>query len=190
LLRELLIESVTAYQTGGNSALPEYRDRADPVRVADQFHTIVARSADLLREAPDLAAYLLEYPAAASPRVRDFMYWSKEQFGLKPVVSITHAIVYTPEPGGVADLMIASKQIYASHYFDGSLALTLAAVDRTAGGNRTGFYMLYANRTRSASLPPLIGGIVRRVINGRTKSGMEDQLRLTKQRLEAEYAKQ
>lgn len=152
--------------------------------------TIVAHAADLLREAPELIAYLMEYPAGASPRVQDVMYWSKEQFGLKPVVSITHAIVYTPEPGGVADLMIASKQIYASHHFAGSLALTLAAVDRGAGGNQAGFYMLYANRTRSASLPPLIGGLVRRAINGRTKSGLEEQLRLTKQRLEAEHAKQ
>lgn len=30
LFRETLVESVTAYQTGGNSALPEYRDDADP----------------------------------------------------------------------------------------------------------------------------------------------------------------
>lgn len=188
LFREMLIESVTAYQTGGNSALPEYRDRANPVRAADEFREVVAHSSSLLHDAPELTEYLMEYPLATSPRVQDFMYWSREQFGLKPVVSVTHAIVYTPEPGGVADLMIASKQIYASHYFDGSLALTRAAVDRAAGGNQAGFYMLYANRTRSASLPPVIGGIIRRVINGRTKSGMEEQLRLTKQRLEAEYA--
>lgn len=190
LFREMLLESVTAYQTGGNSALPEYRDRADPVRAADELRVVVGHSSSLLHDAPELTEYLMEYPRATSPRVQDFMYWSREQFGLKPVVSVTHAIVYTPQPGGAADLMIASKQIYASHYFDGSLALTLAAVDRSVGGNQVGFYMLYANRTRSASLPPLIGGIVRRVINGRTKSGMEEQLRLTKQRLEAEYAKQ
>lgn len=130
----------------------------------------------------------MEYPRGTSPRVRDFMYWSKEQFGLKPVVSITHAIVYTPQPGGVADLMIASKQLYASHYLHGSLALTLAAMDQPVGADPAGFYMLYVNRTRSASIPPIVGGIVRRFISGRSNSGMEELLRIVKQRLEAEYA--
>jgi len=190
LFREMLIESVTAYQTSGNSALPEYRDSADAVRAADEFRALVTHSSSLLREAPELTEYLMEYPRVTSPRVQDFMYWSKEQFGLKPVVSITHAIVYTPQPGGVADLMIASKQIYASHYLDGSLALTLAAVDRPGSVDRPGFYMLYVNRTRTASIPPVVGGIVRRFITGRSSSGMEELLRMVKQRLEAEYAKQ
>lgn len=186
LFRETLIESVAAYQTSGNSALPEYHDSADAIRAADEFRALVTHSSSLLREAPELTEYLMEYPRVTSPRAQGFMYWSKEQFGLKPVVSITHAIVYTPQPGGVADLMIASKQIYASHYLDSSLALTLAAVDRPVREDRSGFYMLYVNRTR-ASIPPIVGGIVRRFINGRSNSGMEELLRLVKKRLEAEY---
>jgi hypothetical protein len=43
--------------------------------------------------------------------------------------------------------LIASKQIYASHYFEASLELT-ALVEAKEPGENSGFFLLYLNRSR------------------------------------------
>jgi hypothetical protein len=52
----------------------------------------------------------------------DFIYWSKQKFGLKPVIAVTHVSIYR-KPESRRPL-IASKQVCTSHYFEASLWLT------------------------------------------------------------------
>ena len=61
--------------------------------------------------------------SSGAPRRRGpfLWYWSREKFGLKPVVSITHAVLMRRE-GAVA---FGAKQVYASHYFESSLGLSV-----------------------------------------------------------------
>jgi hypothetical protein len=52
------------------------------------------------------------------------VYWSKEKFGLQPVVSLTHVAIYKrPLPDGT-NVLIASKGIYATRYFEALLGPT------------------------------------------------------------------
>ena len=81
---------------------------------------------------------------------------------------------------------IASKQAYASHYFDSSLGLTAAVEDEDAGGAPTN-YLVYLNRSRTLDLAGSFSGLRRRIVEGRTKDGMEKNMGLMKARLKAVY---
>lgn len=187
LLREVLLEYVHAYREAGNSALIEYRDAKEPLRVSDEVRALVQHSSLLLSDVPELGDYLIGSSATPPPDAEQFIYWSKEQFGLKPVVSITHVVVYRPKRAHVADFVTASKQIYASRYLRGSLALTLGIVPAPSIDSPS-FYMIYTNRTRPVAFPPVIGGIVRLMAQSQGRSGLEENLRLTRDKLEAAYA--
>ena len=70
---------------------------------------------------------------------------------------------------------IGSKQIYAMHYFDASLGLTLLVPDRTASSSA--IYVVYLNRSRIDLFDGLLGGIARRLVAGRAKTLVAEQLR-------------
>lgn len=184
VLRELLFEYVEAYSRGGNHSLLEYANEKAVLRVGDELKSLVAHSGQILGSMPAFGDMLLNPASNARPN-EEFIYWSKEQFGLKPVVSITHVIVYLPQRSDVPDVVIASKQIYASRYLAGSLAITMGIDASTQGA--PAFYLAYANRTRPRAFPPLIGGLVRRVAQRQTRDGLEEQLLLAKGRLEKAY---
>jgi hypothetical protein len=106
--------------------------------------------------------------------MRDFVYWSKELVRGRPVISITHvasAAAITDSPVAYA---IGSKQIYAMHYFDASLGLTLLVPDRTATSPAT--YVVYLNRSRIDLFDRRFGGIARRIVAGRARLLVAEQL--------------
>jgi hypothetical protein len=184
LLRQELVRGVHAYATTGEAALPEYADRKTPSRLADQFRAIIEHSSYLERLAPELARYLVEFPHDPLPVTDSFVYWSKEAFGLKPVVSATHVVVYraAQHPG----VMIgASKQLYATHYLEASLGLTIA-VDAEPIGGRPSIYLLYVNRSRVDALRGAFGGMRRKIARGKADDGVRETLKGLKTRLEAE----
>jgi hypothetical protein len=69
---------------------------------------------------------------------------------------------------------IASKQIYAMHYFDASLGLTLLVPDPSAPLAAT--YVVYLNRSRIDVFDGLLGGVARRIVAGRARSLVAEQL--------------
>lgn len=184
LLRELLLEYVQRYRAHGNHALLEYADDDGTLRLADEVKLLVSHSAQMLSGVTEFGDALISHRASLIP-TEDFIYWSKEQFGLKPVVSISHVVVYKPHRSDAPDFVIASKQIYASRYVSSSLALTLGVESFDVG--RPAFYVAYMNRTRVRAFPPLVGGLVRRIAQSQTREGLEEQLALTKERLETAF---
>jgi len=85
---------------------------------------------------------------------------------LRPILSVTHLIVYTP-PDLPGVTLAAAKQIYADHYFETAVDLT-CVVDRNPG-----IYLLVLRRYRFDNLP---GGILN--IRGRAIGALRDQLAL------------
>jgi hypothetical protein len=69
---------------------------------------------------------------------------------------------------------IGSKQIYAMHYYDASLGLTLLVPDRTAASPAT--YVVYLNRSRIDLFDGLWGGVARRIVAGKARGVVADQL--------------
>ena len=102
---------------------------------------------------------------------------------LRPILSVTHAVVYTP-PEMSGTTIVASKQIYANHYFEAALEV-LNVIDREVSGEPASIYLVVDRRFRFDNLPR--GGILN--IRGRAVNGLRDQLVTDLQREKAAYTR-
>jgi hypothetical protein len=180
LWRRVLAEYAAAYRATG--ALGDYRNKATPLSVAEEFGVLFDESRYFSSAVPEFFGYLQGFPRARLPGAEDILYWKKDDIGLRPITSITHLTLYTPPAGGPEPrrpAVIGSKQIYATHYFDAALGLTLAFDDGAAG-----FYMLSINRARTRSLQSFMRSIVRSTVQRKSRDAMEHILRSTKHALE------
>lgn len=187
LFRELLLDLATSYLSKGNEALPEYNSSKNALRLQDEFQDILVQSKYLSDAAPEFYEYLKEFPKKELPGVEGYIYWSKEKFGFKPVISMTNVIIHQRTFESSQQYMVASKQIYADHYYDGSLGLSILMDDPK---NSKGCYLIYVNRSRIDALGGFLSGLRRAIAQPRIRSGMENNLKLLKQRLETEYKEQ
>lgn len=127
---------------------------------------------------PEVRRYLLEYPKVTMPGFRSFLYWQETEFGLKPIIRINHVAVREGSDGTV----VASKMLYASHYFWTGLELRALLPD---SGRGPGFWLITVNRSRSDGLTGTTGFLIRTVVRGKVEEGMLEGLRKTKQVMEA-----
>lgn len=129
-------------------------------------------------------AYLEEYPRSQPSGAEDFFCWSTVDFGLKPTVRVNHVIIYplAARPSGVS-YVIATKQIYATHYFQTTLELRFL-VDDERRANRPGFYLLSITRSRIDGTSGLNGSLLRSVINRRSRSVVRSYLEHLKRQVE------
>lgn len=179
--RRLMIDRVRAYEREGQSALPAYMDHSPPVDPSGVFTSLVAHSPYLTANLPDFSTYLTQYPRAPLSRVEGLLYWSKEQVGNKPIVSITHLNILRMPGCAAADTLVAAKQIFATHYMNGSLGLT-ALVHGCAGQPN---YLIYVNRSQVDVLGGFWGGLVRMIVERRVKSESAEILKTLRARLES-----
>jgi len=178
VMRRLALEYVNAYRAGGNAELAVYRDKTHPTFVAQEFESMVGRMPELTIHLPEVRRYLLEFPRYALGEARSFLYWQNVVFGLKPTIRINHVVITDGPQGAV----VASKMIYASHYFWTALELRVLVPDPARG---QGFWFVNVNRSRSDGLSGFVGRIVRGTVRRETQDGMDAALRTTKARLEA-----
>jgi hypothetical protein len=151
-----------------------YADTPSPLNVADEFASLVEADTETWKHVPRLRRHLLEYPAATDEAMSDFIYWSRERVHSRPVISITHVAIAAAVDDGPVTYAIASKQIYAMHYFDASLGLTLLVRDPSAPSPAT--YVVYLNRSRIDLFDGMFGGVARRIVAGRARSLVAQQL--------------
>ena len=126
--------------------------------------------------------YLLEYPEAKSENIQSEFYWEKVNFGLKPTLRIVQAVVYRGPRSTDPAYAVAVKQLYASHYFETALDLTVCVRDQENPDR--GFYVITLKGSQQAGLTGLKGGIVRKVAVDKTRSSLERALGAIKQKLE------
>jgi hypothetical protein len=180
--RKAAVDYVTVYQIRGDAALVTYNDRAEPVRMGDQWRGILGNSPLFHQYTPELKTYLEQFPSGSLPGARNVFYWIKENYGLKPVISIVHGVIYDP-PGQPDRTIVVQKQLYASHYYDGSLAV--ATLLDTEDGGRPATYLVYANRSRGDLLSGGFGGLKKNAARGQARRAAEQTLGSIKQALEA-----
>ena len=179
--RRLLVERVRLYAAGGLAALPPAAHRRQPRRIDDALSAIVTQSPYLTRLA-NVTAWLQEYPHADSA-VESFFYWSKEYYGEgKPVISLTHAGIVRPESDHrLPAVLVAGKQIFATHYVEAGLGLTMVLRDAANGEP----YLVYLNRTELDLLKGFFGGFARGVLERRLRSQAPQIVRGLRARLES-----
>lgn len=173
--RRRFVQYVTDYRARGDSAMVVYDDRGNlTVRSSEAFAAQLAESPYVYSNVPSLQQYLSVYPRGSLPGASEIIYWSEDVLPrLRPILSVTHYVVYTPaELAGIT--LVAAKQIYANHYFETALDLS-CAVERGSG-----IYLLVLRRYRFDNLP---GGIVN--IRGKAIGALRDQLVLDLKRQQA-----
>ncbi len=182
-LRELLVAYVNDYVQRGDAALITYNDDKHPFSVADDFKSLLGDAALLQEYAPELARYLLGYPKTELPGTESFIYWSKEKFGLKPVISITQVVIYQRDVGNRKELLIATKQLFADHYFDSSLGMAILTQE-PADSKLPGNYLVYVNQSRADAIKGFLTGLRRSIVESKSLTTLKTSLKITKERLE------
>ena len=180
LAQRMALQALLDYMQGGDSALGAYRDKDHSAVVAETFASLIGRCKALPVYLPELNDYLLEYPKAKSNNVQTGFHWEKVNFGLKPTFRIVQTIVYRQANAKESAYAVAQKQLYASHYFQTALDLTVCVKD----SKRSGFYLVTLKGSKQAGLTGLKGSIVRKVAVDKTRSSLEQILRTIKQKLE------
>jgi hypothetical protein len=166
LLQQDTVDYVSRYLKDGNKMLVEYSDKKDPVRITEQFQGLLKASPYLQRYVPDLYAYLEKFPNRQLAQTEDVFIWLKEDFGnkkMRPILSINHLVFYRPQ-GSNGNPIVALKQLYATHYFEASLGLTVLFEDPEGSGNS--LYLLNVSRARLDILREIPGFFAGKLYKG------------------------
>jgi hypothetical protein len=174
VMQHILLEYVGRYLAVGSPAVMEYADNPARLNVRREFAALVEADGGTWRYLPELHRHLTEYPGARTQGATDLVYWSKERVNRRPVISVTHLSIVPAAGESPVDYAIASKQIYAMHYFDASLGLTLLVRDRSTSSPVT--YVVYLNRSRIDLFDGMLGGIARKIVSGKARSLVAVQL--------------
>lgn len=144
-MRQALADTLSAYQRAGSAALRGYDERGEAVDMPALWEALESESPIPLNVAPGLQRYLGRYPGSTPAEATNEFYTDRQRFtGLKPIIGVTHLITWR-EPNVPTRVVVAQKQIVASHYFFGSLAVTMFVQD---SATPPATYIVYTNQTR------------------------------------------
>jgi hypothetical protein len=174
LFKTMLLEYVKDYRSRGDAALIEYHDKQNEVRLADE-HQALTRASGYLSE----IFGGLPGPAAQMQPLEELLIWSKIKFGLKPVIAINHVTIYKSDRQLGPQILAVSKQIYANHYFNSSLALTGFV---TVAGPTS--YLVYENRSRADGFEGPFGKLKRSLVQNKAVEGLKGILEHSRVTLE------
>jgi hypothetical protein len=178
LARQTAFDYIEAYRRGGNGELAMYSDSARPRFVAEEFADMVGQARVLLDALPELTTYLLAFPAQRPEAAEDFFYWSEADFGLKPVVRLNHVVIVPMRRSESTRYALATKLLYANHYFHTALEVRALVDDSERPGQA--HYLLVVNMARSDGLTGLFGGLVKSRVRAASRDALEAALRTTK----------
>ena len=182
ILKEQMLNHVKAYLAGGTDAMGVTVDKSQPKALSAEFRTLLRNSPYLVEYVAPFQQYLVSYPKGTLNDTEDVLYWTKDTFGLKPVVSIYHATVHRPQ-GARSGLLASIKTLYASHYFNAALEV-MAAVPTADAGTNPAFYLLDLYRTRIDPPTGMLSGVLMGKVRGGIEEGVAMNVRTAKARVE------
>ena len=193
--RRVLADYAAAYAADGVAALMHYDNKKEPLSVRQEYQTLLDSCAFVAAWSPEFHAYLQEPFKVRLEGVENLLYWTKEDFGIRPVMHMSHQMLYSPAPDGQSrrTVLIATKLLYAAHYLDAALGITMALeTDRSTAvqdghatdGSAQEFYFIQVTRARTRSLSGFLRTMVRSTVLNRSRDLMDKTLRVTKQALE------
>jgi hypothetical protein len=180
LARTMIVDFLESYRSGGNQALGVLHDKQKPLLVRRQFEDMM-EDPDMPVFFPDLVRFLLEYPSAGLRGSEELFYWSKVQFGLKPLIRLSHVVIWQPPGPEPVKWVLASKMLYSTHYFNTGVELKFLAQEKDEPDS---YYLVVGNRSRSDGLTGFTGALIGGKIRGEARDGLERYLRSVKSKLE------
>ena len=175
LFNQALVDYAAAYAQGGTDALGSVLDKKERKSRAVEYRTLLANSPYLADYVKEFNDYLAAYPKAKLADTEDVLYWTKDTFGLKPVVSAYHLTLHKG-PGGA---LVANKLLYSSHFFNASLEI-LAGVPTPDG---QGLYLLSLYRTRLDPPTGMLAGVLMGKVRDGIETGLRENLKRAKENL-------
>ena len=112
-----------------------------------RFQALLANS--ILREFDaEMSAYLAGFPMPAPAGIESVFFWSRKKLGPRYVASLHHRCLRASEGAG-AWSVVATRRVYANHFFQASLDLAVVIPLEDGGA-----YLLRMDRAR---VDPLTG---------------------------------
>ncbi len=180
-----LIRSLRSYLSEGNAALPTYHDKREPLSGGEGFRILLAKSRKHLEREGGLFDYMADYPRSKMESVQDVYYWTVEDFGLKPVMSLKHMMIVQRPNGESSHAAIAIKQIYASHYFQSVIKLATLTRASSKYPLRGTYLVLFAHMRFDGR----VGGIKRAILQRQLKHTWAMYMKSLRKRAEAKFRK-
>lgn len=162
--RAVVLDRVRAYRRQGLAGLPAFHDHREAISPSVAFGQIASSPGLSAGTVASLIAYLSQYPRAPLSSRDEHMYWLEVTDSPKPTIQAAHMVIARALEGGAIEVVAASRQIFATHYVNGSLAITVLV--RTEAGDR---FMLYINRSSVDGLDGFLSGLKRLFIRGRVR---------------------
>lgn len=181
--RRILLSRVQAYQQGGLSRLGRFQDHEDPVDPAAVAARLLDDSPWISSRAPAVARFLRSYPQATLPDADSLFYWLKTTHTPKPTVQAVHVLVHRASAGrgGEPEALVVSRQIFSTHYLNGSLAVSVLLQEP---GNASRRVLGYVNRSHVDDLGGWFSGVRRFFGERRIRSRAREIFALQRERLE------
>ena len=177
ILNQAIVDYVNAYEQGGTEAMGNVLDKKQEKSRAEEYRALLDHSPYLVDYVKEFNDYLAGYPKGKLTGAQDVLYWAKDTFGLKPVVSAYHATLYKGPRGA----LISNKLLAASHFFNASLEL-LAGVPTPDGKN---LYLLSLYRTRLDPPTGVLAGTLMGKVRDGVETGVKENLKTARERLAA-----
>ena len=173
LFKEMLIAYIKDYRARGEASLIEYSDKPDSINLAAEHRALTSAAGYINSFLSDTKSGL--------QLVEETLVWSKIKFGLKPVIAVNHVSIYKRNSEAGPQVLVASKQIYANHYFNAFLALT--AFVNVPGATHAS-YLVYENRSRADGLEGPFGKLKRGMVEKKALEGLRGIIAQSKASLE------
>ncbi len=187
IARSVVLETAIAYLRGGHTALPAYEDRRPPVQPSDEYTRLLGSAQYLPAPLTVVRESLNQFPQRPAPGVRDLLFWSVMDLGMKPMFRLSHRAIATgpalDHPTRQLTGVIATIQVMATHYFSSTLEWHFVMSDPSDPSRA---YVYFLSRSFAPGMTGIRGRIARFTIRGRAQKGVETYLRATKHRLETE----
>ena len=186
--RDVLAGYAAGYLRHGRRALPDYVNKREALSVASEVSLLTSTYGFVSVYSPELAAYLRDFGANPPAGAQQLLYWTREDFGIRPIVRISHQVIL--QGSSAPSTLIATNQVYADHYMDAALTVTVAL--ETSGhapanaASAHGFYMISVSRARTRSLSGLLRRIARSTVQSRSRDTMRKILGSTKVAIESQ----
>jgi hypothetical protein len=101
---------------------------------------------------------------------------------LRPILSVNHLTIYSP-PELPGTTLLATKQIFADHYFEALFDLT-TAIDRPGAPSGQGMYLLVIRRFRFDRMPSVAMVSLKGKVEGKLRDQLGQDLEHAKRRAE------
>ncbi len=177
ILNQAIVDYVNAYEQGGTNAMGNVLDKKEEKSRAQEYRTLLTHSPYLVDYVKEFNDYLAAYPKGKLAGAEDVLYWAKDTFGLKPVVSGYHATYYKGPKGA----LIANKLLAATHFFNATLEI-MAGVPTPDG---KGLYLMSLYRTRIDPPTGMLGGVLMGKVRDGIQTGVKMNLETARDRLAA-----